>query len=156
MNSTFRSLCSAAALAVACNSAGPLEAEPQPDYRIIRLQQFLKQKDCPVEGLASDFVQAADRHQLDWRLLPSISYVESTGGKFHRNNNIFGWANGKASFPTIRHGIHLVANRLAEGRHYRNKSMDQILATYNPRPSYRIRVRQIMKEISPDEAVLDF
>jgi hypothetical protein len=156
MTSTFRSLCSAAALAVACNSAGPLDAQPQPDHRIIRLQQFLQERDCPVKALAPDFIEAADRHNLDWRLLPSISFVESTGGKFYRNNNIFGWANGNVRFPTVRHGIHLVANRLAEGRHYRNKTTDQLLATYNPRPAYRIRVKQVMQQIAPDEAVLDF
>jgi hypothetical protein len=124
-----------------------LEADP----RLVRLQQFLNERSCPVEPLAADFITAADSHQLDWRLLPSLSLVESSGGKYHRNNNnnIFGWANGKTRFPTVRHGIYAVAQRLAESRHYRDKNTDQILRVYNPQPGYAARVRAVMAELGP-------
>ncbi len=147
-------------VAAACVSvpqvAGPVGAEAASDPRTVRLKYFLAEKDCPVQHLAPDFIQAADVNELDWRLLPSISIVESSGGKFKRNNNIFGWANGIQKFPTVRHGIHTVASRLANSPRYRRKTTDQILRTYNPRPDYAVAVKQVMREIGPaDLANLD-
>src|SRR5271165_3286746 len=58
---------------------------PAPDYRqdprLASLHHFFKQSDCPAWKYSAVFLEAADAYDLDWRLLPSISYVESTGGK---------------------------------------------------------------------------
>ena len=130
--------------------AGPLSAEIRVDPRVSRLRLFLEEKDCPIQDLAPDFIEAADRHGLDWRLLPSISFIESTGGKYCRRNNIFGWANANKRFPSIRHGIHVVAHNLGQARQYRSKGTDGILKTYNPRPEYAIRVKEVMERIGPE------
>lgn len=130
-----------------------LSADIQTDSRLILLQQFLEEKDCPIKHLAPDFIQAADTHRLDWRLLPGISFVESSGGKYKKNNNIFGWKNGEHRFPSVRHGIYVVANKFEKSKYYRNKSTDRILTTYNPRPEYRKRVKEVMNEIGPDPDV---
>lgn len=125
-------------------------AENRTDFRLLRLQQFFEQKKAPIQHLAPDFIEAADRHDLDWRLLPGISIVESSGGKYKKNNNIFGWGNGDRKFPTVRHGIYTVANNLSTSKYYRNKDTDRILQTYNPRPEYLKRVREVMSQIGPD------
>ena len=57
------------------------EAAGKQDPRLVRLEKYFEEKQCPVKPLARDFVAAADRHNLDWRLLPSIAFVESSGGK---------------------------------------------------------------------------
>src|SRR5438270_7283414 len=75
------------------------------DPRIERLKAFFSRLHCPVSNLADEFVQAADENHLDWRLLPSISVIESGGGKAYKNNNIFGWGNGTKGFESIRLGI---------------------------------------------------
>jgi len=124
-------------------------AESDIDPRLVRLKEYLAQRGCPAEALAADFLAAADAHQLDWRLLPSLALIESSGGKYHKNNNIFGWANGRIRFPTVRHGIYAVARKLAESPPYREKSTDEILRIYNPRPGYAARVRAIMAELGP-------
>ncbi len=124
-------------------------ADSEADPRLVRLQEYLADRDCPIQGLAPDFIAAADAHQLDWRLLPSLSLVESSGGKHQKNNNIFGWANGRTRFATVRHGIYTVARKLAESPHYREKTTDEILKTYNPRPGYVSRVRSVMAELGP-------
>lgn len=139
----------AAAFAATPGIAG-LSAEAKTDFRLVRLHQFLEQKKCPIQHLAPDFIDAADKHELDWRLLPGISIVESSGGKYKKNNNIFGWANGDRKFPTVRHGIYTVANNLSTSKYYRNKDTDRILKTYNPRPEYQKRVREVMAEIGPE------
>jgi hypothetical protein len=94
-------------------------------------------------------VHAADDNDLDWRLLPSISIIESSGGKAYRNNNIFGWANGDWAFPTIRAGLHQVAFRLGKSILYRNRSTEEKLRLYNPDEAYPGRVQEVMQMISP-------
>src|SRR5690242_15621001 len=69
-----------------------------PDYRedprLTTLQKFFGKGNCPAKKYSGVFLEAADTYDLDWRLLPSISFVESTGGKAARNNNFFGWDSG--------------------------------------------------------------
>ncbi len=120
-----------------------------PDPRTVRLKKFLVKLHCPVFDLADDFVQAADENQLDWRLLPSISVIESGGGKAYRNNNIFGWNQGLQVFPTIRSGIHTVAFKLAKSRLYRNRDIVGKLRLYNPYANYAESVMSVMNRISP-------
>lgn len=128
----------------------PVQTAPAPkDPRIIRLHQFFSRLHCPVRDLSEDFVHAADDNDLDWRLLPSISIIESSGGKAYRNNNIFGWANGDWPFPTIRAGLHQVAFRLGKSLIYRNRSTEEKLKLYNPDETYPGRVQEVMQMISP-------
>ncbi len=119
------------------------------DPRTLRLRNFLGRLHCPVQNLAEDFVHAADDNHLDWRLLPSISVVESGGGKEYRNNNIFGWANGVAPFPTIRAGINHVAFKLGKSSPYENLDVAAKLQIYNPDTSYVTLVMNLMNRISP-------
>lgn len=127
--------------------AAPVAQKPE-DPRIVRLKRFLEERGCPVSKFAADFIEAADHFELDWRLLPSISYIESGGGRGYRGNNIFGWANGEYSFPSIRAAIRLVASRLGKSKLYRHKDLDGILRTYNPDETYGPRVKAIMTLLS--------
>ena len=120
-----------------------------PDPRTIRLTKFFAKLHCPVVYLANDFVRAADKNQLDWRLLPSISVVESGGGKAYRNNNIFGWNQGLALFPSIRAGLDEVAFKLGKSPLYRNRDLVGKLRLYNPDESYVGTVLSVMNRISP-------
>jgi hypothetical protein len=119
------------------------------DLRESILRKFLKEKHCPVQDYAGTFVYEADTYGLDWRLLPSISIVESGGGKHARGNNLFGWANGDWSFNSIGEAIHHVAAALAHGRSYEGKDLNGKLAAYNHRPDYRTMVLDIMRQIAP-------
>lgn len=120
------------------------------DPRFLRLKAYFSKRESPVEDLTADFIAAADRHSLDWRLLPAISVAESSGGKRYKNNNIFGWASCEVRFPSVREGIHIVAERLSESDLYRDKSTDEILRTYNPSSVYPRRIRRIMKAMGPE------
>lgn len=135
---------------VATSGSQPVPPEPRnsSDPRLVRLKQFLSQRDCPLTRFAADFIEAADRNHLDWRLLPSISYVESSGGKNYRNNNVFGWNSSKGRFSSIPEAIHFVADRLGASRLYRNKSLEQKLHVYNPRVEYSAHIRSVMRSIS--------
>jgi len=117
------------------------------DPRLASLQRFFAAADCPVQHLSAAFLNVADLYQLDWRLLPSIAFVESTGGKAARNNNLFGWKSGRAAFPSMKAAIYHVAYYLANSTLYRHKNIDQILATYNPDSDYAKRVKFVMRKI---------
>src|SRR5262249_39533790 len=135
---------------------GPAEApdaasEYRNEPRLESLQKFFEEADCPAQHFSAEFLRVADQHNLDWRLLPSLSLVESGGGRAARNNNLFGWDGGRAIFASMRAGIHDVARSLANSKIYRDKNLDQILQLYNPNADYPGVVKSVMRRISPSE-----
>jgi hypothetical protein len=113
------------------------------------LRKFFSQTHCPAERYAETFIQEADAHHLDWRLLPSLAFIESGGGQRNRRNNIFGWDNGASRFTSATEAIHHVAEALANARPYKGKDLTGKLAAYNPTPGYRRLVTSVMERISP-------
>ena len=136
----------------ASTSRQAAQLPPKPDYRhdtrYKSLQKFFRKAGCPAQKYSAVFLETADRNDLDWRLLPSISFIESTGGKAAPNNNLFGWDSGKAAFDSPATGIHTVGYRLGHSHLYRDKNVDEILATYNPNADYAERVKSVMRQIS--------
>jgi Mannosyl-glycoprotein endo-beta-N-acetylglucosaminidase len=128
---------------------------PAPDYRndprLACLRYFFTKSDCPAWKYSAVFLEAADAYDLDWRLLPSISFVESTGGKSARNNNLFGWDSGRAQFSSPSAGIHKVGYHLSHSGLYRHKNLDAVLATYNSSEEYGAKVKSVMRRISASE-----
>jgi hypothetical protein len=127
-------------------------SSPQgPDYRndprLHALRRFFGKAGCPAKAYSHVFLEAADDYDLDWRLLPSISFVESTGGKLARNNNLFGWNSGNARFASPSAGIHAVGFTLANSRRYKDKKLDELLAIYNPDAEYAHKVKSVMQRI---------
>lgn len=124
-----------------------------PDYRKdprnAVLQRFFEKGDCPAKAYSHVFLEAADHYHLDWRLLPSLSFVESTGGKAAQFNNMFGWDSGRAHFSSPSAGIHAVGYNLSHAIQYRRKNLDQMLATYNPATDYAQKVKSVMRRIAP-------
>jgi hypothetical protein len=118
------------------------------DPRATALRAFLESKDSPITHLTEDFLIAADRYELDWWLLPSIAFLESTAGKAYRNNNIFGWNNANTRFESIREGIYYVGSRLGEGEIYGGKTTAQKLALYNPFDHYAPAVFRVADHLT--------
>ena len=141
----------AAPVAISPRQAPAPVPEHRSDPRLETLRTFFHLADCPAEQYAAAFLEAADHNELDWRLLPSLSFVESTGGKFARDNNLFGWDSGHAHFPSAEEGIHKVGYRLSHSDLYKDKELDQILSTYNPNVDYGRRVKSVMRRIAPFE-----
>ncbi len=123
------------------------------DPRFHALRRFFEKTECPAVQYSEVFLQAADDYDLDWRLLPSLSFIESTGGKNARNNNMFGWDNGRARFESPAAGIHHVGYRLGTSERYRDKELDEILATYNSNVGYGQKVKSVMRRIAPAERI---
>jgi hypothetical protein len=130
-------------------------AAPAADYRIdprlVTLQEFFTGMRCPALAVSEVFLEVADSYGLDWRLLPSISVIESGGGKTARNNNLFGWDSGNAEFESPGASVEGVAYALANSHLYKDKSLDAVLNTYNPNSGYARKVKSVMERISPSE-----
>ncbi|MCZ2155309.1 MAG: hypothetical protein LC114_15635 [Bryobacterales bacterium] len=118
------------------------------DSRVEALAQFLQEKDSPIAHLAEEFLIVADKNGLDWRLLPSIAFLESSAGKVYKNNNIFGWNNAETSFASVREGIHYVGSRLGTSEIYRGKSFEEKLALYNSYAHYAPAVIRVADTLS--------
>lgn len=120
------------------------------DPRFEALSRFFRDHKCPILDLAADFIAAADRNGLDWRLLPSIAFLESSGGKHLTGKNLMGWGSGNSKFKTARQGIYHVAERLAHSPIYAGKDLRTKLRIYNPaNKQYAVRVVEIMNRLAP-------
>jgi hypothetical protein len=148
----FRRLAKPGIALAVCGIGWSAEPDPAvPDPRPGRLAEFFQRNKSPLAKYADQFVSAADRYGLDWRLLPSLAMVESGGGRVYARNNVFGWASGRARFDSIPDGILAVARALAEAAHYRNKDLRGKLRTYNPaRRDYADIVLRVFAQISPE------
>jgi len=109
---------------------------------------------APLADYAEKFVEVANKYGLDYRLLPAIATVESSGGKNNfRKYNAWGW--GNKSFGSFEEGIETVGKGLKTG--YIDKGRDtveEIAPVYCP-PNYKNwarSVNQFMLEIERIES----
>lgn len=125
--------------------------------RAEKIDTYFKGK--PLEGYGMEFVKAAERHDLDWRLLPAIAMRESTGGVYackKADNSVFGYGSCKMSFKSIPESIERVAESLGgnnpnTAHYYDGKTTKQILRKYNSViKNYPDQVLSIMNKIGPE------
>lgn len=123
------------------------------DERVEKLQRYFAKESLPLESEAENFVRYADQNGVDWKLLPAISFVESTGGKHackKASFNAFGWGGCSISFSSYEEAIATITMKLSGGyKAYKGKDLDGILKTYNKvkQPSYSKEVKREMKKI---------
>ena len=106
----------------------------------------------PLEGFGDKFAEAADRCDMDWRLLSAIAVRESSGGKQACGNNPFGWASCREDFESIEKAIEIVGANLCgfnpgTAGYYGGKTTLQKLQSYNGsvNPNYPEEVLSIME-----------
>lgn len=81
-----------------------------------KLKVFLAKYNSPMIENADTFIEVADKYNLDYRLLPAISCVESTCGRFllQGSHNPFGWGGGYIMFDSFDASIERVGRGLSE------------------------------------------
>jgi hypothetical protein len=96
-------------------------ATPGPDgytkeQKIAKLTTFLAKYKSPLTNEAAHFVESAELYNIDWKLVPSITGVESTFGKFLIPNsyNAYGWGGGRIMFNSWKESIYHVSMKLSE------------------------------------------
>jgi hypothetical protein len=115
------------------------------------LESFLRAQGSPFAGNAEDFITAADKYGLDWKLLPAISGVESGFGHVYVNGtyNAWGWGGGYIRFTSWSDSIDQIAAGLHD--HYLSHGLttpEAIAPVYAP-PSWTwgSNVRMYMNQI---------
>jgi hypothetical protein len=96
----------------------------QADSRVLKLEGFLTKYNSPLTAYAQDFITLADQYQIDWKLVPAITGVESTFGNQipYNSYNAYGWANGNYAFKSWEDSITIVTKALKEK--YYNRGLD--------------------------------
>lgn len=128
-----------------------IEATPV-DKKAQILKDYLAKYNSPLENNSQDFIDASDQYGLDWKLVVSISGVESTFGK-HIPGGYNGWGWGVYGdnaiyFKSWREAIFTVSKGLRE--YYVNKgytepySMNKIYASS---PNWGSNVTFFMRDI---------
>ena len=140
--------CGLWALAVSAHaSVTPDGLNALEDQRLIRLETFFRSFGCPAPHHVTEYVGAADTYAIDYRLLPAISVLESTCGVHEHQNNRWGWASARRGFSSFRAGLEYIAHQLAEGRYYKNKTLEEKVHMYNPNPQYARQLKKLMTKI---------
>lgn len=118
-----------------------------------RLDAYFAKRDMPLAGYGAEFVIAADKYNLDWRLLPAIGVRESSGGKHLMNNNPFGWGSAKIPFKNFDEAIvevtkHLAGEYPSTAKYYKDRTLEKKLWYYNGSvmPAYTGEVIGIMNK----------
>lgn len=100
---------------VAENSAEIKKIEDKKeDTRDLILKTFLKKNNSPLTDYTTKLIYESDRNNLDWRLIPAITGIESSFGKRipYNSYNAYGWANGNYKFDSWESSIETVADVL--------------------------------------------
>lgn len=116
------------------------------------LADYLASYDSPLQYYAQDFIDAADKYDIDWKLVPAIAGVESTYGKFIPGGyNAWGWGvygNQALGFISWRDGIYTVTEGLRSN--YLNRGLTTPYAmnrVYAASPAWGGHVSFIMQSI---------
>lgn len=141
--------------------AESLDAAPTKEQleQAAKIDRYYGRYNLPLEGQGLTMVLAAQRHNIDWRLIAAIGMIESTGGKFackKVNFSAFGWGSCKINFKSYEESIDVISKNLggdnpATAKHYAGKDLRGILESYNPPsvvPHYADKVMKQMDIIS--------
>lgn len=116
------------------------------------LSAYLASYDSPLKYHAQDFVDAAKKYDLDWKMLPAIAGVESTFGRFIPGGyNAYGWGvygNQAIYFKSWKEGIFTVAKGLREN--YLNKGLTEVYSinrVYATSPRWAGNVTYFMRDL---------
>lgn len=140
--------------AVMSSKLANVVVEKDVDNRAKILKKFLQFYNSPLADNAETFVKQADANNLDWRLVASISGVESTFGKQipYNSYNAWGWGiygNNMIYFTSFDEAIETISKALREN--YIDKwgaqNVYQIGRFYAASPTWTQRVVYFMNKV---------
>ncbi len=125
------------------------------------IDKFFASRNAPLEGYGMKFVEAAEKNNIDYRLLAAISVIESNAGKQackNADNSVLGYGSCKIDFKSIDESIDVVSMKIGgnSSSYYHDKmTTPQILRKYNSViPTYVQKVTKVMKMIDDSEEIV--
>lgn len=126
----------------------------QEDRRVKILKNYLHKYDSPLEDYADVFVVKADKYNLDWKMVASISGVESWFGQQLPYNSHNAWGYGiygtnSRSFASYGEAIEVISKSLREDYmdKWGAKDVYQIGGFYAADPAWAQKVTHFMNEL---------
>ena len=120
----------------------------------LAIKKVINRYSAPLSDSADSFMKTCSSYKLDCYLLPSISGLESTFGKFIYPDsfNPFGWGRGYIMFKSWDDGI----EKVGKGLHYNYiskgaNSIEHIASLYSESPTWAPRIRRFMAEFQAEE-----
>ena len=120
------------------------------------VNKFLSENNSPMTQSSNTFIKAAEKYNLDWRLLPAIAFTESTLGKKipFGTFNAFGWGTVDnttrgTDFESWDEAIFTVAKGLRED--YYNQgltTLESINTRYAGDKNWHLKVKHAMSDIT--------
>lgn len=129
------------------------EVTNEVDERVLKIEAYYNRYNLPLADHAEAFVEAADKYDIDWRLVAAIGFIESTGGKHACSTATyapFGWGSCKINFDSYEHAIDVVSKNLGghnpnTAHYYKDKNLTEVLYAYNSViPTYK---KKILREM---------
>ncbi len=124
------------------------------DLRPVALKSYLEKRNSPLADYADAFIATADKYELDWKLVPAISGLESAFAKRYvaGTYNAYGWGGGYIYFTSWEDSIETVSAALKAKYIDRGaKTVNQIGRIYAPpNPAWGSLVNHLMTEIDKE------
>ncbi len=124
------------------------------DNRVKALENVLSKYNSPLAPYAKTYIQAADKHGVDWKLLPSIAGLESSFGKHYipGTYNVYGWGSGRIYFDSWEHGIDHINKTLKANymEKWGAKNVWEIGPIYAESPTWAVRVNSFMSQMDKE------
>ncbi len=126
------------------------------------IDSYYAKYNMPLKGMGMKMAIESKKNGLDWRLIPAISVIESTGGKHSCQkvtNSFLGWGSCKINFESKDKAVEIVAwnlggNNPNTDHHYEGKTTGEIIDTYNPPsivPNYKSKIFKVMNSIGVEQ-----
>lgn len=124
---------------------------------------FTVRGNLPLAGYGMTFVEAADEYGVDWKLVATLSYLESTAALHEcpakngvKTYNAFGYRGCNSTFDSYEHAIDTVTRNVAglipsTAKYYKDKTLEQKIEAYNPshiNPKYQGLAKYVMNKIA--------
>ena len=121
--------------------------------RIQALKNVFKKYNSPLVEYASAYVKYAGEYDVDWKLLPAISGLESSFGVYLMpgSYNAYGWGGGMIYFESWENGIKTINAALRQN--YINRGATDVWSIgpiYAESPTWAVRVDRFMNEINEE------
>jgi hypothetical protein len=108
------------------------------EVKITKLETFFDRYNSPLKDYSRDFVETAEKYDMDYKLLPAIACMESSCGKnlIHESYNPFGWGiygNQAIYFENYTEAIETVGKGISENYIARGyETPEEIAPIYTP------------------------
>ncbi len=123
------------------------------DKKVENIEKYLSRRGAPLSKEARFMVIMANKFNLDYRLVPAISIIESSGGlRNYRKYNAWGWGGAKGfTFKSWEHSIYVVSRGMNGYYSLGLDTPEKMAPRYNPHTpnEWGRKVRMVMNHIGP-------